>query len=121
MSSTGFLMRLEPPGVHRSAGKWPDKVTMVPWKCGKRLVWVATCLGSLVQSYRGLATSCAGAVATVERKLAKYTGLDYGHSFTLVSIATLGSYKPNSMVLSKTLATGCQRTGKVKSLAYFLQ
>ena len=33
---------------------------------------------------------CAVATAAEERKLVKYTSLDHGHNFTLVSIETLG-------------------------------
>ena len=39
---------LEPPGLLR---KRPDGVTVVPWKCGKLLVWDPTCPDTLAPSY----------------------------------------------------------------------
>ena len=38
------FIRLEPTGLDRSDGKHPDGITMVPWKNGNLLVWVATVL-----------------------------------------------------------------------------
>ena len=36
---------LEPSGLYRLDGKWPDGVSIVPWKCGQLPVWDATCPG----------------------------------------------------------------------------
>ena len=52
---------LEPSGLYRSDGKSPDGITMVPWKCGKLLVWDATC-PAFAPSYSSSATSEARAV-----------------------------------------------------------
>ena len=43
--------RLEPTGIVNSAGKRPDRVTLVPWKCGRLLVWDVTCLDTYAPSY----------------------------------------------------------------------
>ena len=63
---------------------------MVPWKQGKPLVWDATCPDTLAPSFRGIASINSGAVAAAaeERKVAKYSCLDHGHSFTPVAIET---------------------------------
>ena len=124
LSSARIPSRLEPSGLHRSDGKRPDGVTMVPWKCGKPLVWDATCPDTFASSYRALSTSCAGAVAAAaeERKLAKYANLDQGHSFTPVAIETLGVIGPKSLVFIRDLGHRIQqRTGEVRSLMYLLQ
>ena len=88
--------RLEPPGLLRSDGKRPDGVTVVPWRCGKLLVWDATCPDTLAPSYSSHATLAAGEVAALaeERKVAKYNGLPVTHSFTPVAIETLGAIGP---------------------------
>ena len=49
--------RLEPTGLSRSDGKRPDGVTMVPWECGKCVVWDFTCPDTLAPSYRSIAAS----------------------------------------------------------------
>ena len=57
--------RLEPPGLNRVDGKRPNGVTTVPaWKCGKLLVWDATCPDTFAPSYVSQATTAAGEVAT---------------------------------------------------------
>ena len=53
------ISRLEPPGLNRVDGKKPDGVTTVTWKCGKLLVWDATCPAP---SYVSQATTAAGEV-----------------------------------------------------------
>jgi len=39
--------RLEPPGLVHTDGKRPDRVTMIPWKNGKPIVWDPTCPDTL--------------------------------------------------------------------------
>ena len=41
----------------------PDGITMVPWDCGKLLVWDATCSDTFVPSYLSSASVQAGSVA----------------------------------------------------------
>ena len=97
--------RLEPPGLLRSDGKRPDGVTVVPWRCGKLLVWDATCPDALAPSYSSHATLAAGEVAALaeERKVAKYNGLPVTHSFIPVAIETLGAIGPKALVFLKEL------------------
>ena len=42
LTSAKVPSRLEPSGLHRSDGKRPDGITMIPWRNGKLLVWDAT-------------------------------------------------------------------------------
>ena len=94
--------RLEPPGLLSSDGKRPDGVMVVPWRCGKLLVWDATCPDTFAPSYSSHATLVAGEVAVLaeerkvaeERNVAKYNGLPVTHSFTPVAIETLGAICP---------------------------
>ena len=64
-------------------------MTTVPWKCGKLLVWDATCPDTFAPSYVSQATTAAGEVAThaEERKCSKYSSL---HEFIPVAIETSG-------------------------------
>ena len=63
--------RLEPSGISRSDA---DGATLVPWKCGKLLVWDATCVDTYAPPYSRVASQEAGAVAdqAEKRKSDKY-------------------------------------------------
>ena len=51
LSSSKVPSRLKPSGLYRSDGKWPDGISVVPWKSGKLLVWDATCPDMVALSY----------------------------------------------------------------------
>ena len=91
--------RLELLGLNRVDGKRPDGVTTVPWKCGKLLVWDATCPDMFAPSYVSQATTAAGEVAThaEERKCSKYSSLPVTHDFIPVAIETSGVMGPQSL------------------------
>ncbi len=65
---------MESPGLLKFDGKRPDGVTIVPWKCGRHLVWDATCPSTYAPSYSNHATVAAGEVASQaeDRKCVKY-------------------------------------------------
>jgi hypothetical protein len=65
LASAKVPSRLEPAGLYRADGKRPDGITVVPWKCGKLLVWDATFPDTFTPSYSSSATSEAGAVAAL--------------------------------------------------------
>ena len=113
--------RLEPPGLHRSDGKRPDGVTTVPWKCGKLLVWDATCPDTFAPSYISQATTAAGEVAAhaEERKCSKYSGLPVTHLFIPVAIETTGAIGPKSLKFLKELGRRVGRhTGDVRATSF---
>jgi len=62
LASAKVPSRLEPSGLYRVDGKRPDGITVVPWSCGKLLVWDATCPDTFAPSYLSNAASEAGAV-----------------------------------------------------------
>ena len=116
--------RLEPPGLLRSDGKRPDGVTVVPWRCGKLLVWDATCPDTFAPSYSSHASLAAGEVAALaeERKVSKYNGLPVTHSFTTVVIETLGAIGPKSLVFLKELGWRARRqSGDERAASFLLQ
>ena len=94
---------------------------MVPWKCGKLLVWDATCPDTYAPSYSLSATSGAGAVAVLaeEKKEAKYTSLSSIHTFTPVTIETSGVFGPKSLHFIQELGNRVMHaTGEVNSTNY---
>ncbi len=107
--------------LQRSDGK---RITVVPWKCGKLLVWDATCPDTFAPSYSGNATRGAGLVAAAaeERKEAKYMGLSSLHCFTPVAIETSGVFGPKSLLFVSELGRRLARvTGELRSTNYLLQ
>ena len=114
--------RLEPPGLLRLDGKRPDGVTVVPWRCGKLLVWDATCPDTFAPSYSSHATLAAGEVAALaeERKVAKYNGLLVTHTFTPVAIETSEAIGPKSLVFLKELGLRARRQSGDECAASFL-
>ena len=94
LESAKIPCHLEPTGLYRSDGKRPDGASVVPWKCGKILVWDATCPDTLAKSHTTIAAKRAGAVASdaEHRKQLKYSHLDGSHYFVPVAVETLGAF-----------------------------
>ncbi len=124
LTSAHVPSRREPLGLHGSDGKRPDGVTTVPWKCGKLLVWDATCPDTFAPSYDSQANTAAGEVAAhaEERKILKYRGLPVTHSFVPVAIETTGVIGARSLQFLKELGRRVRRqTGDPNSTSYLLQ
>lgn len=71
--------RLEPAGLLPSDGKIPDGMTIIPWSCGRLLVWDATCCDTLAPSN----IHAAMTMASCERAFPQLRGnwqLVCGHS-----------------------------------------
>jgi len=51
LCSAGIPAVLEPSGLLRSDGKPPDRVSLIPWFCGKALVWDFTSLETFAASH----------------------------------------------------------------------
>ena len=105
---------LELAGVFRSDGKRPDGITLVPWECGKLLVWDPTCTNTFAPSYLTRSTNESGAVAAIAetRKKGKYATMDISHSFQPIAVETTGVFG------SKTLSL---TSGGKKSFSFLLQ
>ena len=63
LAAANIPSRLEPSGLHRSDGNWPDGITMIPWSQGKYLVWDVTCPDTFCTSNRLRAISEPGGAA----------------------------------------------------------
>ena len=124
LASAKVPSRLEPAGLYHAGGKRPDGITVAPWKCGKLLIWDATCPDTFAPSYSPSATSEAGAVTALAeaRKFSKYAHLDSAQSFTPVAIEMSGAFGLESMAFLKDLGRRLTRvTGEQKSTAYLLR
>ena len=105
-------------------GKRPDGATVVPWKCGRVLVWDATCTDTLAPSHRALAAREPRAVAAdaEQRKRVKYAHLDHTHHFVPVAVETLGAMGAEALVFFKEVARRIARvTNEPRSYQYLLQ
>lgn len=52
--------KLEPSGLSRDDGKLPNGLTLIPWEKGQSLVWDATCIDTLADSYLSKSISKEG-------------------------------------------------------------
>ena len=106
LESAKVPCHLEPTGLFRSDGKRPDGASIVPWKCGKVLVWDATCPDTLAPSHSSLAVREAGAVAADAeyKKTQKYTHLSSSHNFVPIAVETLGVFGKDAHSFFKEVA-----------------
>ena len=124
MTAAHLPFRLEPTGRFHSDGKRSARITLVPWRRGRLLVWDATCSNTFAPSHLSRATSEAGAVAALaERsKHEKYLNLSQCHIFTPVAIEMAGPSGPETFPFLREL--GCcfkQVTGEARSFSYLQQ
>ena len=114
----------EPYGLARSDGKRPDGVTMMPWECGRPLIWDATCSDTYAQTYLPLATNRSRAVAdsAESRKLALYSHLQLTHTFVPVAVETTGAFGTESLQFLKHLGSRLRsRSGNPSAYQQLIQ
>ena len=124
LDSAKIPSHLEPVGLFRLDGRRPDGATMVPWKCGKVMVWDVTCADSLANSHRELASRETGAVAACaeQRKRAKYTHLEATHFFIPIAFEIFGAIGEEGRSFFKDLGRRIAVTTKEpQSLQFLLQ
>jgi hypothetical protein len=63
----------EPNGYYRKDNKRPDGITLIPWLCGKPLLWDVTCTDTLAKSYIELSSKKAGEAARLRENAKKST------------------------------------------------
>ena len=124
LDSAKIPCHLEPTGLYRSDGKRPDGASLVPWRCGRVLVWDATCVDTLAPSHRTLASrECrAAAMEAEQRKRSKYSHLEVTHCFIPVAVETLGAMGPEARSLFKEIARRIKITyGEERAHEFLLQ
>ena len=92
-TSAGIPSSKEPHGLVPSDGKWPDGLTLVPWKGGKPLAWDVTAVCTVADSYVAATAKEAAAAAerAAELKISKYSGLEDKCVFQPIAVESLGS------------------------------
>jgi hypothetical protein len=105
LNKAGVPSIKEPPGLSRTDGKRPDGLTLIPWKNGKSVVWDATVVNSLADSYVATCAITSGGAAeiAVTRKMIKYTELASSYIFVPLAFETLGCIAPQSCDFIKDL------------------
>ena len=114
----------ETTGIYHSDGKSPDSISLVPWKQGKVLVWVATCPDTFAPSHLPSAAMSSSAVAQQagQAKRATCAHLDASHHFVLVAVETSGVLGPEALQLLWNLGHRLREaTGEQRSYQFLLQ
>lgn len=83
---------LEPNGLSRTDGKRPDGLTLVPFRLGKPLVWDATVIDTLANSYVDYCAQTQGYAADLAEvnKNSKYVALREDYIFSPFAFETFG-------------------------------
>ena len=104
-SSAGVPVVKEPAGLCCTDGKRPDRMTLIPWKAGKRFVWDVTAICTTALPYIDSSTREAGAAAEIAatRKTANYSSLSSQHTFYPIAVETLGPLNENVHLLLSDL------------------
>ena len=87
---------LEPTGLYRSDGQCPDRISIIPWKCGKCLLWDAITPDTHAPFHRSVAVRGAGEVALQAEHLkhSKYSALKAKCHFVPKAVETSGVFGP---------------------------
>lgn len=124
LTSAGIPSVLEPTGTSRDDGKRPDGMTLIPWKCGKPIVWDFTCVDTTAISHLTHTSIQAGAAALSAEKLkcSKYKGLSDQYLFSPVAVETLGPWGPQGLRFIQEIGDKIQEvTGDRRSSSFLFQ
>jgi len=124
LSSAGVPAILEPPGLCRADGKRPDGLSLIPWSCGKSLLWDATCVDTVAVSHMPKTSSSAGAAAEsmANKKMAKYACFRGQYHFVPVAVETLGAWSKDALDFLKSVGRRIEEhTGKKRSTVFLFQ
>jgi len=91
LRSAGIAAVLDPSSLFLSDGKRLDGVSVIPWSCGKIMVWDFPCPDTFTPSQIINTSRIAGAVALAakSRKEKKYSLFARAHIFVSVAIETM--------------------------------
>ena len=83
-----------PIGLSRFNEKRPDRVSLIPWKHGKPLVWDVTVPDTYAASHIGETAENAEAAVNkaATNKISKYNSLTTKHHFILIAIEIAGPW-----------------------------
>lgn len=95
LTSAHVASSLEPIGLNRDDGKRPDGITLVPWIKGEKMVWDATCVDTLAETYLPKTSKKAGSAAEIacKRKHDKYSQIKASNYIFLgLAFETMGPW-----------------------------
>ena len=124
LQSANVPSHLEPAGLYRSDGRRPDGISIIPWKCGKCLLWDATTPDTYAPSHRSVAVRGAGEVALQAEHLkhSKYSALEAKYHFVPVAVETSGVFGPEAHEFLHELGHRMARVSlEPKSLQFLIQ
>jgi len=119
-----FPARREPTGLCRKDGKRPDGVTLFPFNKGKCLLWDATVVDTLADTYVPANSKSPGKAAerAEKSKLVLYEELCKDFIFTPIAVETLGTWGQLGLSLIKEIGRKlCNVTGERRSSFYLFQ
>ena len=125
LGSLDLPLMLEQRGLHRTDGKRPDGVTMIPWEMGKHLLWDVTGVDALAPSRLNQSSLCNPGITATEaeaRKIDKYSEiLDNGYIFQPVGLEVHGSLAESSEIFITRLCKMLCRSHDCQRAASFLK
>ena len=122
LESARIPSRLEPNGISRNDGRRPDGASLIPWECGRVLVWDVTCPDSFSPSRVALAASGAGNVANEaeHHKRVKYSDLGSSYLFVPIAIETAGVFGSAAAAFLRELGRRVKAQSGDERSAFFL-
>ena len=112
----------EPYGISRKDQKRPDGLTLITWKFGKCLIWDATVVDTLCQSYINKTSKSPGSAANAREtyKNSYYAELEKDYIFIPIGIETFGSWGIEGHKLIKTIGRKLMEVTGEKRSSFFL-
>jgi hypothetical protein len=116
----------KPNGYYRKVNKRPDGITLIPWLCGKPLLWDVSCTDTLAKSYIELSSKKAGEAAHLREntKKSKYVTVETYNNYHFVPIAieTLGPWGDDARKIINEIGQKIQKiTNESRSTSYLSQ
>jgi hypothetical protein len=124
LDSAGMYSVLEPVGLDRGDGRRPDGMTTFPYRCGRSLIWDATCTDTFSPNVLALSATEPGHAARLaeEKKIAKYSSLTTRYIFTPIAVETSGVIGPRTLSFLKELGKIIsRRTGDPRESLWLFQ
>jgi hypothetical protein len=114
----------EPNGLFRHDGKRPDGLSLTPWSRGKCLLWDATCIDTLANSYLHRTCIQPGAAARFgeEKKRNKHLEVTNDYIFCPFAVETIGPFGDEARALVRELGKRLFiATGEPRSKSFLVQ
>ena len=124
LQKAGRPSALEPPRLYRGDGSRPDGITVLPFSCGRSLVWDCTCVDTFAGVHLNWSAMEAGIAANSneERQLLKYAALAEAHQFEPIAVETMGVYGESTGVIIREIGRRLvEATGEHREANWFRQ